>query len=371
MQNNNKKKICVITSSLDKGGAEKSSATLTNILHNLGYDVHVVTILPQVEYQYSGTLYNLGELTSTSNSFLGKLQKFKYLKKYLKAHDFKCIIDNRYRVLGYRELVFSKYLYKNFNVIYVLHNYVQEKTFTPYQWLNIFLYKNETFTAVSQEISQRFKKKFQIHKMHTIYNAFDFEEIEQKALITSGFENEVEKYIIFYGRIDDHHKNLKLLLDAYKESKLPKQDIKLLILGDGDDYNTIVQYAKRLGLQQDVVFKGFTANPYPYVKNALFTMLTSRHEGLPMVIPESLALATPVISVDCTSGPKEVIVNKENGLLVKNYDVNALAQAMNSFIFDNALYQHCKANAKQSVAKFSVENISKDWKKLIENLNEN
>ncbi|MBU2939656.1 glycosyltransferase [Lacinutrix sp. C3R15] len=371
MQNNNKKKICVVTSSLDKGGAEKSSATLTNILYDLGYEVHVVTILPEVEYQYSGTLYNLGELTSKSNSFLVKLQKFKNLKKYLKAHDFECVIDNRYRVLAYREFVFSKYLYNSIPVIYVLHNYVQEKTFTPYKWLNIFLYKNETFTAVSKEISQRFKKEFQIKKMHTIYNAFDFKEIKNKALATSGFENEFEKYIIFYGRIDDQHKNLTLLLNSYKESELPKQNIKLLILGNGEDYATIVQYTKTLGLEQDVIFKGFTTNPYPYVKKAMFTMLTSRHEGFPMVIPESLALATPVISVDCTSGPKEVIVNNENGLLVKNYDTKALAKAMNSFIFDKALYLRCKGNAQKSVEKFSVENISKDWKKLIESLNEN
>ncbi|QRM89553.1 glycosyltransferase [Lacinutrix sp. WUR7] len=371
MQNNNKKKICVVTSSLAKGGAEKSSATLTHILHNLGYDIHVVTMLSQVEYAYSGTLFNLGEFKDKNDTFSGKIKRFRKFKKYLKKENFDVVIDNRYRVLAYRECIFTKYLYNNIPVIYVLHNYVQEKTFTPYKWLNNWLYKKETFTAVSEEISQKFKEEFQIKKMHTVYNAFNFEEIEQKASEANTFEIENNNYIIFYGRIDDHHKNISLLLQAYKASKLPEQHIKLLILGNGDDYNKIVNYTKELQLENDVVFKGFTANPYPYVKNALFTMLTSRHEGFPMVIPESLALATPVIAVNCTSGPKEVIENRENGLLVENYDVNALADAMNSFIFDKVLYQHCKANAKQSVEKFSVENISKDWNKLIENLNEN
>ncbi|WP_452227937.1 glycosyltransferase [Lacinutrix sp. MEBiC02404] len=366
MQNNNKKKICVVTSSLAKGGAEKSSATLTNILHDLGYNVHVVTLLSSVEYAYSGTLFNLGEFKDKNDTFLGKIKRFRKLKQYLKKHNFDGIIDNRYRVLAYREWIFTKYLYTHIPVIYVLHNYIQEKTFTPYKWLNVWLYKNETFTAVSEEISRKFKKEFQIKKMHTIYNAFNFKEIEKKALERKAFEIEKDSYIIFYGRIDDSHKNLKLLLQAYKKSKLAEEHIKLLVLGDGQDYNEILAYTKELQLETHVIFKGFTANPYPYVKNALFTMLTSRHEGFPMVIPESLALATPVIAVDCNSGPREVIQNKVNGLLVENYNVNALAEAMDSFIFDKTLYQYCKANAKHSVAAFSIANISKDWKKLIE-----
>ncbi|MBQ0788358.1 MAG: glycosyltransferase [Oceanihabitans sp.] len=366
MQNNNKKKICVVTSSLAKGGAEKSSATLTHILHNLGYNVHVVTLLSQVEYAYSGTLFNLGEFKDKNDTFLGKIKRFRKLKQYFKEHHFDCIIDNRYRVLAYREFIFTKYLYRHIPVIYVLHNYVQEKTFTPYKWLNVWLYKNETFTAVSEEISQKFKKEFQIKKMHTIYNAFDFEKIERKALDSNVLEAQKNTYIIYYGRIDDQHKNLKLLLNAYKASKLPAQNIKLWILGNGEDLNEIITYTKKIQLDTHVVFKGFTVNPYPYVKNALFTMLTSRHEGFPMVIPESLALATPVISVNCNSGPREVIQNKVNGLLVENYNINALAEAMDSFIFDKTLYQHCKANAKQSVARFSIEKIAKDWKKIIE-----
>lgn len=368
MQNNNKKKICVVTSSLAKGGAEKSSATLTNILHHLGYDVHVVTLLSQVAYPYSGTLFNLGEFKDKNDTFLGKIQRFRKFKAYLKKHDFYCVIDNRYRVLAYREFIFSKYLYHNIRVIYVLHNYVQEKTFTPYKWLNVWLYKKETFTGVSKEISEKFKEEFQIKNIQTIYNAFNFKEIEEKALDANEFEKET--YIIYYGRIDDTHKNLKLLLKAYHLSKLPEQHVKLLIVGSGDDLNSIKNYAKELQIERYVIFKGFTANPYPYVKEALFTMLTSRHEGFPMVIPESLALATPVISVNCTSGPKEVIENGVNGWLVKNYDEKALAEAMNSFIFDKALYQQCKANAKESVKRFSVENISKDWNKLIADLNE-
>ncbi len=80
-----------------------------------------------------------------------------------------------------------------------------------------------------------------------------------------------------------------------------------------------------------------------------------------MVIPEALSLDTPVISVDCKSGPNEIIIHKENGLLVENYNEKALSEAMNSFIFDKALYNTCKTNAKASIEKFSIEKVSKDW----------
>ena len=369
MQNNNKK-ICIVASSLGKGGAELSSATLSFILSNLGFEVHIVTVLPAIDYSYVGTLYNLGELKQKNDSLMGRIQRLYKFKAYLKQHKFLCIIDNRTRIQAYRELIVSKYIYKNTPVVYVLHNYNSKKTFTPFKWLNIWLYKNEIMTAVSEDAKLKFEKLFKLNNIRTIYNAFNFEAIETKAKATSKAELGFERFILFYGRLDDEHKNLKLLLSAYKLSKLPEENIKLLILGDGPDDKTLVDYSKDLRIDVNVCFQGYTNNPYPYVKHALFVMLTSRYEGFPMIIPESLSLRTPVISVDCQSGPKEVIQNGYNGLLVENYNSKALAEAMNSFIFDTALYNQCKENTKQSVDKFSIENIAQDWLHLIEEIHE-
>jgi glycosyltransferase involved in cell wall biosynthesis len=86
------------------------------------------------------------------------------------------------------------------------------------------------------------------------------------------------------------------------------------------------------------------------------------------MLVESLALGTPVISVNCESGPSEIIIDKHNGLLVENNNPDVFAEAMNRFISDQELYTHCKNNAKESVQKFSMENISKDWKRIIESV---
>jgi len=368
MQSNNKKKICIVVSSLGRGGAQKASATLSKMLYAVGYNVHIVSVLNQVEYDYKGTLFNLGELKDKKDTFIGRLDRLRKFKKYLKEHQFDCVIDNRARVSAYREFLVSKFIYKAIPIVYVIHNYKTNHVFPSYDWLSKFLYKNEKMVAVSKEATNKFKKKFGLKTIATIYNAFDVSKAYKEDEGITPQELNLDKYVIFFGRIKDRHKNLKLLLEAYKISKLSELDYKLLILGDGENLKEIKDYAVQLNLNADVVFKSYVVNPINLVKNARYTVLTSRYEGFPMVLIESLSLKTPVVSVNCKSGPKEVIVNEENGLLVENFNADAFAKAMNRLVLDEVLYQNCKSNAKQSIDRFSMENIAQDWKQYIEQL---
>lgn len=360
MQSNNKKKICIVVSSLGKGGAERLSAILSKILYELGYEVSIVTVLNYIDYEYSGNLLNLGELKDADNSVFGRYNRLKVFKSFLKKEKFDLIIDSRSRPTILKEWLISKLLYKKYKVLYIVHSWKLDMYLSKSKFWARRIYKNASgFVSVSKEIGSRIKRDLGFDNVSTIYNTIDIEQYNQRALeeISVNFD-----YVLFYGRLDDKVKNIALLIDAYNKSELFSVNIKLLILGDGPDEKSLKQKYQ----SDNVVFKPFTSNPFPYIKNAKFCLLTSRFEGFPLVILESLSIGIPVISVDCNSGPKEVIIHNQNGLLVKNHDVEALANAMNNLIFDEQLYARCKENAKQSVSGFSIENISNQWEKVIE-----
>ena len=371
MQINPKKKICIVTSSLGKGGAEKSSATLSKMLFNSGYEVHIVSVLNKIEFSYEGVLFNLGAIKEKNDTLLGRINRLIQFKTYLKRQQFDCIIDNRSRVSAFREFILTSFIFISCPVIYVIHNFKTSHAFSKFDWLSRYLYKTKTMVAVSKEAKEKFKKKFKLKDSQTVYNAFDLEANTNQGIHSNIEYTNLGNYILYFGRIDDKHKNLKLLLKSFKMSKLPDLDYKLLILGDGPDLNDIKQFSKSIELDANVIFKHSVSDPFPFVSKAKFTVLTSRNEGFPMVLIEALSLGTPVISMNCKSGPKEVVVNEQNGLLVDPYNEISFSDAMNRFVSDEVLYTHCKNNAKESVQKFSMENISKDWKRIIESTIEN
>ncbi|WP_303316211.1 glycosyltransferase [Flavivirga abyssicola] len=353
-------KICIITTTLGTGGAEKVSANLSFLLTNLGFNVHVLCTKDVIEYDYSGTLFNL-ELNLKNNR--SNFNKIRVLNRYFKENKFDVIIDNRTRPVLLKELVLYKFVFRATRRIAVVHSHNLKTYFPSSTFFANLLYKRLfKLVVVSEEIKNIIEKRYRLKNVKQIYNPIHLNLISNKADEVIEFN---EKYILFYGRIEEKSKNLSLLLEGYKKSDLIREGIKLLILGSGDDLESIKNKATNLSLSESVIFKPYVLNPYPYVKKALFTVLTSRYEGFPMVLLEALACGTPIISVDCKSGPKEVLKHGYNGLLIENYNKEALANAMNSFIFDTNLYKTCKLNTKQSVQRFSIENISQEWKQLI------
>ena len=115
---------------IGRGGAQKASATLSKMLHGLGYNVHIVSVLNKIEYDYEGTLFNLGALKDKNDTFLGRINRLRKFKQYLKQHQFDCVIDNRARVSAYRAFLVSKLVYNNERVIYEIHNYKTSHVFS-------------------------------------------------------------------------------------------------------------------------------------------------------------------------------------------------------------------------------------------------
>ena len=119
-------------------------------------------------------------------------------------------------------------------------------------------------------------------------------------------------------------------------------------------------------LTQYIKIEPFTLQINKYILNAKATVLTSNYEGFPLSIIESLALGTPVISVDCESGPKEIIVHNYNGLLVEKNNCIAFANALRTFVNNSDMYKNCKFNSKPSIAHLDYTVIKNQWAAILQ-----
>lgn len=354
-------KIAIVSTSLALGGAERFSSLLSFMLDDLGYEVHTIVINNQVAYAYKGFLINLGSIFSKQNLLSRKLNKGKFIKKYLKEHNINLVIDNRSRPNFIREL-FVKSIYKNKKVFFMVHSSALTMYLPNYKMLAHFLYNKKqcTLVAVSNSISQKIKEKLQLSNVSTIYNPVE--------IVTTTAEkpkNVPAHYFLYFGRFEEEIKNFTLLIESYQISKARSSNFHLLLIGQGTSKAFIEKKVNDMDLVNFIHILPFQSNVIPYIQQAHCTLLTSRFEGFPMSIIESLAAGTPVISVDCETGPNEIIRNEYNGLLVENHNKEALANAINQFLSDPVLYQNCKKNAQKSVEHLSLKNISQQWKKLL------
>ena len=195
---------------------------------------------------------------------------------------------------------------------------------------------------MSNEIKNLIEKKYKIDNVFTIYNAVD----NSENILLSAVKLKLDfDYILYYGRLEDDVKNISLLLDAYKRSKLKSNMVKLLILGEGKDKMKLMQKVISMNLNEDVNFVPFTRNPFAYIKNSKFVVLSSRYEGFPMIIPESLSVGVPVISVDCKSGPNEIIQSGYNGILVENFKGSIFPEDFLNVMSQFACFQQASVQA--------------------------
>ncbi|MEY3501118.1 MAG: hypothetical protein RL308_2790 [Bacteroidota bacterium] len=360
---NKKIKIALIGYRLGIGGAEKVMANLSVFFEKQGIEVHNIIVLDVVSYTFSGKLVNLGTLKNKSNGVFNKLQRFFFLKNYLNENNFDFIIDFRFRNKPFQELFISKFLYKS-KTIFTVHSYLIDHYMPNWSFLTRFMYQDcYKIVAITNKSKELIEFKHHLKNVQTIYNPINIEEIHSKYNETIALNFE---YIIGIGQMETNIKQFDKLIEAYSNSILPNQNIHLVLLGDGERISILKGLAKQKNIEDKVHFLGFQNNPYKYLRNAKFFVLSSKNEGLPNVILEAFACETPVVSFDCLSGPSEMILDKQNGLLVENQNVQKLTEAMNLFIEDEKLYTICKENALQSVRSFSIENIGKQWLDLMQ-----
>jgi glycosyltransferase involved in cell wall biosynthesis len=169
--------------------------------------------------------------------------------------------------------------------------------------------------------------------------------------------------IISVGRLVPQ-KGFDHLLRAFSLLRKQGANVRLVLLGDGDERQRLESLAAELGVRQHIWFAGKQANPFKYVASSTLFVLSSLFEGLPNVLCEALACGCPVISTDCHSGPAEILQDKY-GILVPPGDEEALAAAMHRLLKDQELRARLRQLGLQRAKDFEASRIVRLYEHLV------
>ena len=245
--------------------------------------------------------------------------------------------------------------------------------------------------VMEEQIRQQFRPK----QSAAVYNPCDIAQIraladEETSKEFDDFFAKSGKIVVSMGREHDV-KGFWHLIKAVSLAKKSIPDLRLMIIGAGEytEYKTL---AEQLGMREDVLFTGVQTNPFALLKKADIYALTSESEGFPNALIEAMAVGLPCISVNCLTGPAEILhadyvqcsdenqtIHADYGILTgifrgdKDLDATHItkeeerfADALQSLLSDEALYHHYCEAAKKRAEMFGMEQYLDNIRELIE-----
>lgn len=198
----------------------------------------------------------------------------------------------------------------------------------------------------------------------------NIEVIQNAALFDGeGYSSTECKRVIAVGRMD-YQKGFDRLVKAW-EIVCGDEELKewrLDVFGQGEWREMLQAMIDERNMQDRMCLNEPTKNiSGEYAKSAMLVM-SSNYEGFPMVMIEAMSKGLPVVSFDFKCGPKDIINHGENGLLVKNGDIEGLAKAMMSLIRDDEARKRQGENARRVVDVFAEDVVMRKWINLFNGL---
>ncbi len=360
-------KITFLVLHLGYGGIPTSTINTANALSQK-YNVEIISIYNlknnqtnliakkvEVRYLYNGEpnreeLYNYLKHFKLFKTFKEALKSIKilYLKKHLMIKEIK---NNNSKIIVGTESFISKLLsiYKNKDTIAIAieHRYHNNDS----KYLNIL--KNKYLN-----IDYLFTLTKDMQK--------DYERIITNPNIIIIPKEEVlktkENNLISISRL---HPGKKVgdLVDIFTKTKKTKQ---FFIIGDGEEYHNIEEKINNLKLNKKVKLLGYQNQEsiHKYLNESKILVMASKTEGLPMVILEALSLKLPCIAYDIP-GLKDLIIDGENGFLIKENDQKTFARKIDLLLTDKKLYAYMQNKAYQKALEYTAVEVIKKWDEVI------
>ena len=373
-------KIMFSIGTLSSGGAERVVCNLSNYLNKF-HDIHIVSV------KKTDIAYTLD--SNISIDFLDNREEISYDKLMNKR-----ILDKIRRIIrNLRRIRKLKKIIKK-NKPEIIVSFLPEPNF-----LNLILkskFKIPIIISVRNDPKEEYKSNLYNRLMKKYYpqaDAIVYQTEEAKNFFRNIIGNNViqeiipnpineefigrpykgirKKIIVTVGRLQEQ-KNHKLLIDAFEKVSNQIPDYKLVIYGDGNKKQELETYIKSKNLLDKVMLAGNTKEVKKHIYDASLFILSSDYEGMPNALMEAMALGLPVISTDCPcGGPKFLIDNEKNGILVKVKDVEAMSKAILTVLENKNYADYLSMNASKIAETLNPTKINNEWKKIIEKIGKN
>lgn len=236
-------------------------------------------------------------------------------------------------------------LRKKENFLHKLKNYYLTKKEEK------LLKKYDEFLVLTNEDKSQWKNE----KIKVIPNPLTFSSSKVAKL-----EN---KKVISVGRLE-YQKGYDILIEVWNLVIKKHEDWILEIYGEGNERKKLEEKIKKFHLEKNIFLKGAVKNiEKKYLESSIYIM-TSRFEGMPMVLLEAAVLGLPIVSFDCPCGPKDIIINEINGYISKFGEREDMANKINALIENEELRRKMGKEIKKESLKYKEEEIMKQWEKL-------
>ena len=357
------------------GGAERMTIFLANALCEKGYEVSFLirhndgAMKPMLHPDINVLDMKLPR----KGKIIKNLRNIIYLRKAMSRKE-TGILFSITAEMSQVAAIASLTCHKRVPLVSVVHNTLSQETHS-FQKVREFLYpflnrRYDKVVAISETVAQDYRKLCYARErqVEIISNPVISDEVFRLAGLESGHpwlaSKRSWKTLVQAGRLSEQ-KNHRLSFQALAMLR-KKEDYRLILLGIGEKEMELRKLSRDLQIEDAVDFVGYVYNPYAYFREADALILSSRYEGLPTVLIEGLACGSRIVSVDCPSGPYEILEGGRLGTLVPMEDPDGLAEGIRKSMEKEPDRQQLRKRALDFTREASV----KKYIRLIDRLQE-